>query len=108
MRTCVLLIERHARRVNRGGSPRPSGARMTCCSFLATPSCSAANDTGGIHRPSSAPAVARGASVKASARDLLVRGVGEEELVDGVELVEEIEAPLVDEVMEHADRVMAS
>ena len=36
-------------------------------------------------------AVARGASVKASARDLRVRGVGEEELVDGVELVEEIE-----------------
>jgi sulfur relay protein TusB/DsrH len=52
-------------------------------------------------------ALSRGAKVRASARDLRARGVELAELEKGVEAVEDVEGSFVDEMMEHAQRVIA-
>ncbi len=52
-------------------------------------------------------ALENGVVMKASAKDLRARAITAEQVEAGVEIVEDLEGALVEDIMEHADRVIS-
>ena len=52
-------------------------------------------------------AMENGVSIRASERDLIARAIPPEQVEVGVEIMNDIESTFVDDIMEHADRVIS-
>ncbi|MDD1768345.1 MAG: DsrE family protein [Methanomassiliicoccales archaeon] len=61
----------------------------------------------GYHSDAIEEALRNGAKMRACLRDLRARGIPTEELVKGIEPVEDLEGMLIEDVMENAGRVFS-